>query len=153
MLETPHALVGAAIAVKVVNPLLAIPLSFASHFLLDKTPHWNPHLGTEKGKFGKVKTSSTAIIIIDSSLALLSGSFLAFRALPNTTLALTILFSCFAACLPDIIEIPYYYCNSKGGLMEKWVTFQKSIQENAGPFWGTITQLITIAAAIWWMSV
>ena len=53
MLETPHVIVGAAIAYKVVNPALALPLALGSHFILDITPHWNPHLSTETKKFGK----------------------------------------------------------------------------------------------------
>lgn len=50
MLETPHVLIGAAIATKVGNPFLAIPLAFASHFVLETVPHWNPHLNTETKK-------------------------------------------------------------------------------------------------------
>ena len=47
MLETPHVAVGAAIAASIPNPLIAIPLAFASHFALELVPHWNPHLNTE----------------------------------------------------------------------------------------------------------
>jgi hypothetical protein len=54
VLETPHVVVGAAIATKVANPALAIPLAFASHFVLEKIPHWNPHLNTELKKFGRL---------------------------------------------------------------------------------------------------
>jgi len=53
MLETPHVLAGAVIAAKVQNPFLAIPLAFASHFILEKVPHWNPHINAEMTKFGR----------------------------------------------------------------------------------------------------
>src|SRR3990170_6793978 len=95
VLETPHVIVGAAIATKVVHPALAIPLAFASHFVLEKVPHWNPHLNTETEKFGAPTKKSTTIVIIDASIALISGSYFAYQALPNTALALTIFFSCF----------------------------------------------------------
>lgn len=40
MLLAPHALVGAAIAATVPNPILGLLLAFLSHFLLDRVPHW-----------------------------------------------------------------------------------------------------------------
>ena len=39
MLYTPHFLVGAAIANLVPNPVIGLPLSLASHFVLDVIPH------------------------------------------------------------------------------------------------------------------
>jgi len=63
VLETPHVVVAAAIAVNVANPALAIPLALGSHFVLEKVPHWNPHLNTELKKFGKVSAQSTNIVI------------------------------------------------------------------------------------------
>jgi hypothetical protein len=39
MLYTPHFLVGAAIMKYVPNPAVGLPLSLASHILLDLTPH------------------------------------------------------------------------------------------------------------------
>ena len=109
MLETPHVIVGAAIATKVVHPALAIPLAFGSHFILEKIPHWNPHLNTETEKYGHPTKNTTYIVIMDSTMALLSGTFLAYRALPNTPLFLTILVSSFVAALPDLVEGPYFF--------------------------------------------
>ena len=39
MILTPHLLLGAAIASRISNPFLALPLAFLSHFLLDVLPH------------------------------------------------------------------------------------------------------------------
>jgi hypothetical protein len=36
-----HGLTGAAIALTVKNPLLAVPLAFISHFIQDAIPHWD----------------------------------------------------------------------------------------------------------------
>lgn len=151
MLETPHALVGAAIAIKVGNPFLAIPISFLSHFALEKVPHWNPHLNTETQKFGAPTKTSTYIVIADSLLALTSGSFIALSSLPNTELALTILLSCFAAVLPDLIEAPYFFLKKRTSAIKKWISFQKSLQVDTSPIPGLATQLITIIAALWWI--
>lgn len=151
MLETPHVIVGAAIATKVVHPALAIPLAFGSHFLLEKVPHWNPHLNTETEKYGKPTRRSTQIVILDVTLALTAGFFIASRVLPDTVHAITILVACFAASLPDIVEGPYFFLNMRHELIKKWIKFQKSIQSDTSIVPGLLTQVITIAAAFWWI--
>ncbi len=151
MLETPHVIVGAAIATKVAHPALAIPLAFGSHFLLEKIPHWNPHLNTETEKYGKPTRRSTQIVILDTSLALVAGFFIASRALPNTAQAITILAACLAAALPDVVEGPYFFLNMRHELIKKWIKFQKSIQIDTPLVPGLLTQVITIIAAFWWI--
>lgn len=41
---------GAIIALTVKNPLVAVPLSFASHYLQDLIPHWNYGVSREAAK-------------------------------------------------------------------------------------------------------
>lgn len=152
MLETPHVFVGAAIATKIPNPLIAIPLAFASHFVLEMVPHWNPHLNTEVDKFGHITKKSTIITAIDSTLALGSGTFIAYQFLPDWGHAATIFFACFASVLPDVIEAPYFFLNIRSRIIEKWITLQKSIQNDVSIIPGLATQLATIAAAIFWIA-
>ena len=152
VLETPHVIVGAAIATKVVHPALAIPLAFASHFVLEKVPHWNPHLNTETEKFGAPTKRSTTIVVIDATLALVSGSYIAYRALPNTALAITILACCFFSVLPDLIEGPYFFLKIRNEAVKRWIKFQKSLQVDTEVVPGLLTQAVTIVAALWWMS-
>ncbi|MBU0572298.1 hypothetical protein KKH23_01345 [Patescibacteria group bacterium] len=151
MLETPHVAVGAAIATKVVNPILAIPLAFGSHFLLEKIPHWNPHLNTETEKYGKPTQKSTAVVIIDVCASLALGFFIASKALPNTSHAATILVASFASVLPDIIEGPYFFLGIRNKFIKKWIIFQKSLQEDTNIIPGLLTQALTIFAALWWI--
>ena len=126
MLETPHVVVAAAIAVNVANPAFAIPLTLGSHFVLEKVPHWNPHLNTELKKFGKVSAQSTNIVIIDSILALTFGSLVAYMMLPNVGLALTVLLACLASVVPDLIEAPYYFLHKNSDFIDKkWIHFKK----------------------------
>ncbi len=153
MLETPHVIVGAALAVKIHNPLAAIPLALLSHFILDMTPHWNPHLNTETRKYGYITKSSTAFVAADSSLALLSGLWIASSQANNINHGIAIVFASFVSVLPDIIEAPYYFLNIKSKAMEKWIKFQKSIQSNASTIIGLPTQIATILAALWWIYV
>jgi len=151
MLETPHVVVGAAIAAKIANPALALPLAFASHFLLEKVPHWNPHLNTETEKFGKPTKKSTKIVIIDASLAVLGALFIATRVLPDNAHFITILAGGFFAALPDLIEAPYFFLNMKSAFIKRWIFFQKSIQEDTTLIPGLATQLATVVAAFWWI--
>ena len=151
MLETPHVVLGAAIATKIPNPWIAIPLAFASHFVLEKVPHWNPHINTETKKYGHITTKSTVIIIIDSTLALATGSYIAWRAMPNTAHALTILAASLASILPDLIEAPYFYLKLKSQLIMKWIAFQKSIQFDTSLIPGLMSQALTILACFWWI--
>lgn len=152
MLESPHVAVAAAIAYKIPNPLVAIPLAFASHFLLELVPHWNPHLNTEIKKTGKVSKFSTNVVIADVILALIIGFYVASKALPNYSHFAVILFASFFGVLPDVIEGPYYFLNIKSNFIEKiWIPFQKSIQNDTSIIPGLITQTVTIGLALLWI--
>ncbi len=151
VLETPHVVVGAAIAAKVVNPYLAIPLAFASHFVLDMVPHWNPHLNTETKKNGRPTKNSTLFVFADVCLALIAGIFIAAQALPNEAQAITILLASFAAVLPDVIEGPHFFLGIRNKFIEKWIAFQKSIQNDTNIYAGLATQVVTMIVAFWWI--
>jgi len=152
VLETPHVVVAAAIAVKISNPALAIPLALGSHFVLEKIPHWNPHLNTEFKKYGKVTKESTKIVLVDSTCALFLGCLIASSVLPNLTHSITILTASFFSILPDLIEAPYFFLKSKSRFIERvWIPFQKSLQVDTSPVLGLTTQLITILAAFYWI--
>lgn len=148
MLELPHAVVGATIATKIPNPFIAIPAAFLSHFLLDVIPHWNPHLYTEKKKFGRPTAKSTRIVVIDVVLSLAAGFFIAYLALPNLAQAVTIIVASFAAVAIDVVEGFYFFFNINGGL-EKLIKFQRRIQWNVGPLPGLIIQAFVILFAFW----
>ena len=151
MLETPHVAIGAVIATKIPNPFIAIPLAFASHFLLEGVPHWNPHIVSETKKYGMPTKKSIVIIAIDVSVALVMGSLIAWQAMPNKGHAMTIMAASFASVLPDLIEAPYFFLKMRTKFLKDWLTFQKSLQVDTTPFWGFLTQALTIAAAIFWL--
>ena len=151
MLETPHVAVGAAIATKIPNPWIALPLAFASHFVLEKIPHWNPHINTELKKNGKLSSNSKAVIATDVVLALFTGFTIANQALPNTAHFWTIIFASFFAVLPDLIEGPYFFLGVKNKFLNAWVKFQKSLQADTDILPGLATQLATFVAAIAWV--
>ncbi len=153
MLETPHVAVGAAIAAKIPNPYIAIPLAFASHFFLDMTPHWNPHINTEMKKNGKLSRQTKFILIADILLAFIVGSYIAYSKAPlNDFVFYSVMFASLASVMPDVVEAPYFFLNSKSALLQKWIKFQKSIQFDVAPLPGLLTQVIAILASFWWIS-
>ncbi len=69
MTGTNHALTGALIAAAIPSPFLALPLAFASHFVLDSLPHYGEPAGQRKKLF-------KAMVAIDG-LALAIGLVMA----------------------------------------------------------------------------
>ncbi len=144
MLELPHTLIGAAIGAKIGSPLLALPLSLASHFIVDLVPHWNPSLYTETKKYGRPSIRSTVIIVFDVILSLIFGFGIASLFLPDYTKAIVIILTAFLAVLPDVIEGFYFYLKVEWKWLIKLIEFQHSHQGKAGLVVGSLTQLVTI---------
>lgn len=152
MLETPHVLVASAIAVKIQSPALAIPMSLVSHFVFDIFPHWNPRLYHEKKKYGKPKKSSMRIVAADTVFAFVLGTIIAWSFLPNEKLSFLIFLSSFVAVLPDLMQSPFYLTkNEQNSMINKWINFKRSIQNEIGVFWGLTTQIIVSVAALYWI--
>ena len=152
MLETPHAALGIAIAVAVPNPSVAIPLAFASHFILDMVPHWNPHINTEMKKYGKLTNRTFLIIGLDLVATAILTGFVAYKALPNSSLFYSVLISSFVSILPDIAEGPYFLFGWRNKYLDVILRFQRSIQVNANIFWGLLTQILVILGSLYIIS-
>jgi len=148
VLELPHTLIGAAIGIKTGNPFLAFPLALISHILVDLIPHWNPSLCTEVEKYGRPKKNSMLIIIGDSTLALITGLAIAAMVLPDWRLFLVIIFSCFFAVLPDLVEAPYFFFNYKPKILKHLISWQHNHQGRASMIPGLLIQVLTIVLAL-----
>lgn len=151
MLETPHVAVGAAIATKIPNPMLSIPLAFLSHFVLEGIPHWNPHIVAETKKYGMPTKKSIKIITVDVILALTVGFIIAWWSLPDIKHAINIIAASFFSVLPDLVESPYFFLKMRTNFLKKWLNFQKSLQVDTTFFWGMLNQAATVAAAFLWI--
>lgn len=151
MLESPHVAVGAAIATKIPNPVISIPAALASHFLLDRVPHWNPHTYTETQKHGRPTKQTTIFAFGDSILALAIGLFFAWLAMPNLGHAVTIIIASFVSVLPDTIKIPFHFFKVNG-VLKKYVDFERSLQVEIKDMWlGLAIQAGFIVASFWWI--
>lgn len=143
MLETPHVALGVAIAVAIPNPLISVPLAFASHFLLDMVPHWNPHINTEMKKYGRLTNRTLIIIGLDLALALALTIFVGRN-------NIGVYLASFASILPDVAEGPYFLFGLRSKYLNAILRFQRSIQGNANIFWGLLTQVIVLVACFYW---
>ncbi len=147
MLELPHTAVGAMIGAKIANPLLSLPLSLASHFVLDIIPHWNPSLCTETKKHGKPTKTSTVIVVFDTLASLVLGFFVASRE-PNINQSINVIACCFMAVLPDVIEGPYFFLKIRPNWLERWIEFQHNFQTRAPKIPGLLTQLALLTLTL-----
>ncbi len=147
MLELPHAVVGAAIATKIPNPWIALPLAFLSHFPLDLIPHWNPSLYTETKKYGQPTRKSTIIVTIDTLLSLGTGFFIASRVTPDLNHALVIILACFAAVVLDVVEGFYFFLGVRAKFLEDLINFQRSFQKKLPVKPGLLIQGLIILLA------
>lgn len=149
MLETPHVVVGAAIATKIGNPALAIPLAFLSHFVLDQIPHWNPHFYTETKKFGTPKRNSTVFAVAEELLAFGVGLFIASRFLPDYGRVATILAASFAAVASDQVKFPYFFFKWRYAALERWVKFERTLQVETSIVPGMLIQIVITLAGLY----
>lgn len=78
MTATNHAVMGSIVAVGVANPVIGLPLAFASHFLLDSLPHFGAHTVAQPGS-----KEFSAILKFDTFLTtsfVLISTFAGYRA-------------------------------------------------------------------------
>lgn len=147
MTATGHAIVGAAIAAKISNPWIGIPLAIVSHFVCDKIPHWDPM--TDKTKPMKLVIIQTVGDVL-VGFALVWAIFISYLHAPNPVYTLIM---SFAAQSPDWAEVPYsifhykawpFYYNYK---LQSWahdVFFDSRLKAP----WGIITQIIVLVCVI-----
>ncbi len=149
MTTTAHALVGAAIASKFPDPILAPCLAIASHFVMDTVPHWD--IGTHWRKRSKTETG---LLAIAETLLGITVAYFLFREKAQTWLLLATII---ASVLPDWLEAPWYIFFAsrrthgpakRAGLFER-ITYEVYKQENRFhtkaefPF-GVLTQIATV---------
>jgi len=141
MTATSHALIGTIIAVKVGNPVLAIPIAIASHIALDAIPHWDTATNRRKKTFKRMFTDSFFDVVISFALSYLL--IILFFPKTNFGYAFTIII---AAQLLDWITALYYFFHIKAF---KWVySFQKLFNNDLDLPWGLATQIILIIALV-----
>ena len=132
MLSISHAVTGAFIAVKIGNPVLAIPLILLSHYLEDAVPHWDAGTGLGNGS----KTRKMAMIhgVIDLVLA---GVIVLIMYPPNFSLLTspfslitTPIWGAFFGLLPDFLEAPRNFLKYEPSFLKPLNRFHHSFHHS-----------------------
>ncbi|MEK7165882.1 MAG: hypothetical protein AAB874_03705 [Patescibacteria group bacterium] len=139
MTSISHALIGAAIASRVGDPMAAGILAVITHFVCDAIPHWD--LGTNWRQRPRLVTGSLAIL---ETLVAIFGTFiLFFRNVPPLLLLSTLVFS----LIPDWLEVPYYLMLPNSPKIFYWIyKAQSLIHSKLQAPAGVATQIAVVTA-------
>jgi trigger factor len=108
MTATNHALTGAAIGLLVGNPLIAIPLAIASHFICDIIPHF----GSQDSSVSWIGSKPFKIYLVIDALICFALVVLLYASHPLHWQTAAV--SAFAAASPDFFWIPMFLEARKG---------------------------------------
>lgn len=143
MTATSHAIIGTVIAVKIGNPVLAVPLAIASHILADLIPHWDTATNAKtKGK-KRVFTDT----LIDICLGFFLSYLLVLFLFPTTSFSYVIVMILAAQSL-DWLFAPYYFFNIKFTPFVWSYKFQKRLNSPLDKPWGIINQVAVLVLLI-----
>jgi hypothetical protein len=143
MTATNHALTGAIIGLIIVDPIIAIPVAFVSHFACDALPHF----GSGKKDYSWIKSLFfKRMLVIDASLCVLLVITLALLRPQNWFIAII---CAFVATTPDFIWIGKYLEANKGRPWKenKFSKFSAAIQWFQRPI-GMVVEVAWFIASI-----
>ena len=139
MILTAHLLAGAAVASKISNPSLALPLALLSHYFLDSLPQYEYSITNIKEKRCRV------------FLDIFFGISLIYLFSDKNPI---IFIGALSAIVPDGMTLLYILCPNKK-LMRLHQKFHKAVNDiydneikRKPPFWGILTQITIVIAAI-----
>ncbi|MCL5675713.1 MAG: hypothetical protein M1120_01145 [Patescibacteria group bacterium] len=139
MTSTTHSLVAVAIAAEIQQPLFAIPLAFASNFILDMVPHWDFGFGWRQKSKTKLFLEGTLDVVV--SYILVTLIYFRFLSYLNPFFV----FACvFASQLPDWLEIPYLLLNWKNEPFHFFYKIQHFIHRKLDLPWGIVPQVAIV---------
>ena len=143
MTATGHAIIGTVIAAKIGNPVLAVPIAIASHFLADALPHWD----TGYHRDHKTKTKFFVQSLADVLIGFLAAYALVTAFFPATNLVYAY-FIVIMAQLPDWITAPYLFFNWNFPPFNWTYKFGKIFDTHLGMPWGFVNQVAIVVAII-----
>ncbi len=149
MLLTPHTFVGAALGASIPNPVIAVPLSIAMHFVGDIVPHWDFYSHTTKEE--RLRGWRPVAVMADLAIGVAVGlipTLYALWVLNNPNMAVNIFLCGIGSVLPDALEAPYIFMNKDKGFLHWLARFQSKMQYQAALPWGLISQVVVILVSL-----
>lgn len=153
MLSISHALTGAFIAVKVGNPLLAIPLILLSHYIEDAIPHWDVGTGLTKGvkspalalRHELIDLTLTGIIILvffpTAIPYILDSKFYILNSAP--------IWGGIAGLLPDFLEAPRNFWKWEPAWLAPLNRFHHSFHHSIPRMWDGLAPQFLLLTLLW----
>ena len=146
MILTPHLLLGAAIAAKISNPFLILPLAFLSHYFLDLLPHKEYSVENIFKKNWKKSLPDFIKVGVDFSSGIVLISIF-------SSSELIVYAGALLAILPDGITFFGFVFSNK--FSEHNDDFHKKIHlfvnKKIPAFWGVFSQIATSLTAIFFL--
>lgn len=140
MTATAHALIGASLAVKIANPILAIPLAILSHFIADLVPHWDAGTNHKQKSLNRLKLEAAADVLLGFALV-----YLIFRNLADPVYLFVMVI---AAQSPDWLEAPSWMFNIKIPPFSWLDWLGHKLQTRMQLPWGLVTQVIIVGLLV-----
>lgn len=145
MTAVNHSVMGAIIAVSVQQPILALPLALASHFLLDALPHFGAHTVAKS-----TSREFRAVLLTDAFLTsafMVTITFAGYRAGLPIWLAPT---GAMLGWLPDVMWYKHYRSDLRGEEKQwgKIRRFHKKIQRYEVA-WGWRVEAVWFLLTVW----
>lgn len=140
MTATAHALIGASIASKVVNPIIGIPLAVVSHFVADLIPHWDAGTNHRQKSLTRLRIEATADVLVGFALV-----YLIFR---NTVEPVYLFTMVIAAQLPDWLEAPSWMFGFKVPPFSWLDWLGHKLQSRLQLPWGLVTQVVIVGMLV-----
>lgn len=147
MTATNHVLTGAVIATVVGSPVIAVPLAFASHFVLDAIPHFGIHEDDTLKRNGHWLFRS---VVATDTVFTIAALALVPVALHNHVNAWSVLIAMLAALIPDLLWIPHFLHEIRHKVARartKFMLWHQRIQWSETP-WGLLVEMVWAAMAI-----
>lgn len=140
MTATAHALIGAAIASKIGNPYLSIPIAIVSHVLADLVPHWDS--GTNKKSKSLQRFRSEAVVDV------LLGFVLSYALFWNRVDPYYMFVVIIASQLPDWLQVPTSMYGWKIPPFYWVYLLGHKTQSKMQLPWGLITQIVIVGVFV-----
>ncbi len=141
MTASNHVVAGALIATAVTQPIIAIPLAFLSHFVMDALPHYG-----DNSKHSWLNRNFKYVLMTDLTIASLFILGIIFAQPASWVL---IVACAIVAVSPDILWLPYYLADLRHEPKEHstLAKFLKWIQWGERP-WGIYLELVVFASLL-----
>jgi hypothetical protein len=141
MLSISHVTTAAFIASKVSNPILAVPLIFASHYLEDWIPHWDVGTGLSNGK----RKKRDAIILEIGELMLSAIIVYVFWPGAHGQDVTWIYIGGLIGLVPDFLEAPRNFLKYEPSWLKPINEFHGQFHHSIpNMFWGLLPQVILL---------